>query len=240
MIACSLCQVYKRPHPHRPREIGVSCLGCLALLDDDLVQLAVSWHVLDEALEPRGAAPSESRRPKPGPRLPVSLDALDLLGPVSSPGRTGGAVPAAFLLREWATAWAILRGMGVHGPKEYGETADGRVWLPVAGVPAIAGWLRARLTWAAEGHLFPRFAVEVHATATALRRVAATMTGAVERQIGWCPGRLPTGDLCLSPLVASTWADVIACSGCATRYDRRRGDWETLVKALRSQGLTRQ
>lgn len=241
MIACSLCQVYKRPRPHRPREVGLSCGACLQLLDDELLVIARLHEIPDEALAPRGGgASSESARPKPGPRLPVSLDALALIGPGSTTGREGGALPPAFLLREWASAWAMLRALGVHGPKEYGETADGRTWLPVSGVPDLVAWLRQRLPWAADGHLFPRFAVEIHATAEALRRLAATMTGAVERQIGWCPGRTATGDLCLSPLIASTWADVIVCSGCATRYDRRRGDWETLVQALRSQGLTRQ
>lgn len=240
MTGCQVCAVYRRPGATREPLYGRACAECLGQVGADLRQLTTMYVALPTALAPRRSGGGTGHQP-PGPRLPVSLDALALLGPGSRTAyRTGDALPPGFLLREWATAWAVLRGLEHRiGPKEYATTVDGRVWMPVVGVPALAGWLIARLEWAAGTSDFPRFAREVHACAGHVRRVTGETVGAT-RPVGWCPAAVDEdGTLCLAPLSASTWVDVIECPSCSAKYDRGRGDWERLYQVLRDNGLTR-
>lgn len=237
MIACQLCPVYRRPSPYAEAEIGVACSGCLRLLDEDLDQLAGLALGLPDALPRRSRPGGGGGHSKPGPRLPVELDALSLLGPAN---RGKGALPPAFLLREWATAWALLRGLDRSAiEREYATTPEGRTYLPASGTRELSNWLRRRLTWAAERHgEFPRFAREVHQAVAAVRRVTGEATGLDQRPVGWCPAEVE-GSLCRAPLSASSWDDLIRCPRCGAKYDRRRGEWETLTQKIRDLGLTR-
>lgn len=241
MIACSLCSTYGRPGRHEAT-VGVSCAACLGLLDADLVQLVTLVSALPDALSPLRSklGGGGSFHQKPGPRLPVQLDALSLLGPGSRNGHRDGALPPGFLLREWATAWALMRSFA-GGEREYQLTDDGRIFLPVAGVPALSAYLRARITWAAEHQTdFPRFAKEVHICVAAVRRITGEVTGLDARPIGWCPTATDDeGTMCLAPLSASAWQNVIQCPACSTKFDRARGDWDRLTQLLRDNRLTR-
>lgn len=231
MTACQLCRTFRRPaREPRTADHGRTCRICLDVVRADLVQLGQVARELPALLPPRTTGGVAGHAPA-GPRLPVSLDALNLLGPGSRTGHgTGGPLPPGFLLREWATAWAIARGLRVRiGPKEYAATPDGRIYLPVVGAAALAAWLLDRLDHLAHTQSeFTRFAQEVHSSLTGARRVAHD--GASARPVGWCSGGTDDGDQCMAPLSASTWVDVIACPACGRRYDRRRGQWADLVQ----------
>jgi hypothetical protein len=244
ITACQLCAAFRRPSPYNEAETGVSCPLCLAQLDAELDDLAGLALALPEALAPRSRSSSGgggSSHAKPGPRLPVDLEALSLLGPASRVTKAT-ALPPAFLLREWATSWAILRALDRSAvEREYATTPEGRTYLPARSVRELSNWLRRRLPWAAE-HLgdFPRFAREVHQCVTETRRVTGEMTGLDQRPVGWCPSAVnDQGDLCRAPLSASAWDDLIRCPSCGAKYDRRRGEWETLTQRIRDLGLTR-
>lgn len=236
-MTCTVCPVFGRPGEHEA-EIGVACSACVGLVDADLVQLVKLVAALPGALDPMRskAGGGGSFHQKPGSRLPVQLDALALLGPGSRSG-SPGALPPGFLLREWATAWAILRRYTVEVP-EYEVTADGRIWLAIVGVPDLAAYLRARLVWAADRLAdFPRFAREVHACVRAVRLVTGEVTGEA-RPIGWCPQVVDDdGRFCHAPLSASTWDDAIDCASCSTTYPR--SSWPELGRLMRDLSLTR-
>lgn len=239
MTECALCRVYGRPGPPREPEDGQACRDCLQLLDEDLGVLGRLAGGLVAALAPRSSGGGAGHSPA-GPRLPVSLDALSLLGPGSNAGRASGALPPAFLLREWASAWALCRSIGAGLPREYATTPDGRVYLAETGVGDLAAWLQLRLDWAnVYAAEFARFAREVHQCVRAVRRVTGEATGRDLRPLGWCPTVTDAGELCLAPLSVSAWLDTITCPRCAAVYRRGESDWDWLFHLLRTLDLTR-
>ncbi len=240
MTECVLCTVYGRPGPPRDAEVGLACLDCLRMLDEDLQLLGQLAGGLPAALGIRSSGGGAGHAP-PGPRLPVSLDALSLMGPGSAKGRASGALPPAFLLREWATAWALCRSIGgsVERP-EYATTPDGRIYLAETGVRDLAAWLQLRLDWAAVyAAELPRFAREVHQCVRAVRRVTGEATGRDARPLGWCPTVTDDGELCLAPLSVSAWADTITCPRCSAVYRRGESDWDWLFHLPRTLHLAR-
>lgn len=221
MNVCRLCPKFRRPGKSLPAETGSVCRICLEVVDQDLVDLDHLAPAIPDALEPRTSGGGAGHAPA-GPRLPVSLDALNLMGP--------GADPAG-LLREYATNWAVSRGLfGVPAEwREYRTAPNGRIVLPVTGLAGLVTWIRDRLGQLAHHHDFPTFAGRVHTVLAQIRRVV--IDGAYPRPAGWCPAGInDEGDQCMAPLAASTWVDVIACPGCGARYDRARGQWDALVQ----------
>lgn len=231
-MSCVVCPVFNRPDQTTDSRV---CEACVQSVDDDLVALVRLVEALDDALHPaRGAPANGARYSKPGPRLPLNLEALTLLGPGNRNGND--PLPPADLVREWATSWAVTRSL-TGFPGEYALGADSVPVLEVTGVRLIVGWLRDRLLWASETvSEFPRFAKELHASVKQVQRVTGEAVGLDRRPIGWCPTE-GNGGQCLAPLSASAWDNEIECSGCGTRFSR--ADWPQLQQVLREQGLVR-
>ncbi len=234
-MTCVLCPVYRRPGLPREAVIGVSCEQCLSMLQADLLDIDVLSQHLEEALTPVKKAGGGGPR-KPASRPPVSIAALSMRA--SSNRHGNDALPPEFLLREWATVWAFLRGVG-WGEREYVLTVDSKVYVPVVGITGLSLWLRDRVEWAAEylGE-FPRFAKEVRRCVEALIPVTGELAGGLARQIGWCPTQVNSdGVLCMAPLMATTWAEEITCNTCNTTYPRAGGGWGRLAEKMRERGL---
>jgi len=238
MSTCALCQLYRRPGKVPP-EVGVACLVCLDLLDRDLAAMPELCRALPAMLAPRASGGHSGGHRAPGPRLPVSLDALSLMGPGSilAPA-AGGLIPPLVLLRDHATAWAVMRAVtAAVEAREYELGHDGRPVLH-GSVESLVAYLRVRLEWAAAAMgSFPTFARSIVVTTRQLRAVAGSATpgpaGAL--QVGWCPAPGQTTDeLCHAPLYADTWADVIRCPACGAEFHRAAGGWDILARSMRA------
>lgn len=191
------CEVCRRRDSHR----GTVCGPCRQLLRDQLDELATLWPLIPDELLTRGGQPSIlaldlmtpvpsalSRRTAGGvsdtmiPRQRTEVTVITdqdgtelgrvwyrepVIGPdgrqeLAPAGDQTGPVPLIRWADTWVQAWRDQRaGIG------YREA------LPVPTIDRLAGWLRARIDWAADSHdtAIDDLADELHEQVALLRRV---------------------------------------------------------------------
>jgi len=173
MSACVVCQL-----PNRTPERGQVCEPDRARIGRNLRDIGDLYQRID--LQPGRAASGSRPTGKPGSRMPLAVDPLDLtmparIGSVSdSFGDQIGHDSVASVLDSWVRDWCEVRDRGER--------------LPIPTVAVLVDWLFKRLGWACDEHgAIDEFAGEVKHLCSTLRAVCGETEPRPERLWVPCP-----------------------------------------------------
>ena len=171
MTACVVCQL-----PDRTPERGQVCEPDRARIGHNLRDIARLYPLID--LQPGRSAGGSRPAGKPGSRLPLAVDPLDLTMParngsvIDPRGDQIGHISVASVLDSWVRDWCEMRGEN----------------LPVPTVPVLVDWLSNRLGWACDEHsAVDEFAGEIKHLHSTLRTVCRETEPKPERIWVPCP-----------------------------------------------------